>query len=183
MRTLLKPPADVEPRTLFELLSERRPTWPIEARFTDAQEVKLYARALTPCEWAHARRDLKAALLYGLCTDAGQVFETVSDVGELRSQEAKRLLDAVIAGHAVCAPTYGRIDIAAWEVQLQRGAEQSGSIAKQWDDCVDVLVGQGRVAYIDRPERFWGVPVAEVLDGHKMVQAVCRKLLDARRPK
>lgn len=154
--------------------------WPIDERFTDAPDVQLYARAMTPREWAHVRRNNAAGLLYALATDDGPVWNTLDEACSIRADEAKRIAKSVELGLAVCAPTYGRVDLGAWENVLREGAKRSGAIARAWGDACDTITGLTRVVLEPRPERYHGVPLAEVLDGHRMVQAVCRQLLDSR---
>jgi hypothetical protein len=188
----VKPPPDVSPDRLWRGLLgtfrldgtlDPRPSRVLAYRLPMADKVPLTVRAVpslmlaeawdaAACpeapkvEQRRALRSVVAAVLWaqgepfpgGLLGDLpGPVFEAL----------AETTVDTL---NAIC-PTFSRIDGDAWQRALKEGAAHPSNRrrAANLALCADPLVGQ-KLFWIPRPERYWGIPVGDLLDGHILAQ-------------
>lgn len=189
--SLALPPQHIPPGRLFRLLLSRpRPSWPIQYRIRGAESVQLTVRALRSIEEAEAAdaagdlpaearisaaaRHLVTRCLY---TDGAPVFASAEEAGLLTDGEFLALWQHIDPALAVCSPSYQRSDLMAWDKRLQLGAWDSLPEAMILASCVDMSVGLGGVCTVERPDRYFGVPVADITDGQRMAYRAAREVV------
>ena len=193
------PPGDDElaAERLFRLLlGVPRAELAIEYRIPAAPELALKVRALRGVEESAAVDDAAHlltksardnAIVAGLVarslwTKRGKAFANPGQVGELMPHEMDELGAHVLAALCIVSPTYGAIDQRAWELRLELGARhisnahQVGMLA----DCVDVSLGHGIRYTTPRPDRYFGIPICELTDGHFIAFSAARTVAEAR---
>lgn len=171
-----KPPQDVEPGKLFRLLLRRpRPLLRMTYRLDVAEDVALYARALTPSERAIVRdadETERSTLFLSLAVCDGQgapIFATPEQAWGLQEQEADELSAAVMTAHRVIAPTYDWSDVAAWNKALAAGAGEAGSYALMHQIAASFTPTTAlKRLFQPRADRFFGLPLADITDGQRM---------------
>ena len=164
----VKPPATVEPADLFLSLIEWRPTREIPYRLPELPGVVLGVRAIDSATYERSLRAGASAMLAAILTADGEpAFACAADAAYLDAEAQQTLLaHAFDALDAVC-PLYRRIDVAAWELALKRGAQALPWVTRGFVSCVDILPTMGREPLKrEHPERYWGKPPCELLDGH-----------------
>jgi hypothetical protein len=177
--SLGKPPAEPAAR-LFRSLLALRPTRSITYRLRALPEVPLHVRALGnreameavdigmghPIEeLRHGRVELEL-LARCLMLPDGPAFACVEDVEDLDGPEIDTLIAHALPALEAIGPSYARSDTEAWRKVLEEGAAHGANLhdAIVLANCVD----HGFDANAYRPERYWGVPPCELLDGHWM---------------
>jgi hypothetical protein len=126
---------------------------------------------------------LTAACLW---TTAGKAFRSASEIaGCLDDRTVLDLTMATMAALDVCSPSYTRSDWKAWELALVNGASDRSNIthAMHMTMCADVTIGFGGSCTIGRPDRYFGLPVAELTDGHLMAFEAARTAAEKLRSK
>lgn len=178
------------PARLVRLLLQRpRPTWPIAYRFAASPSVPLFVRALRGIE-LEAALDLGAAAWNGedrqalispglvaasLVTSSGLAFEAAEALADLDGDEFERLSDAVVAGLSVVSPTYQRSG-PKWLDAIKAGLEADVSNIRE-----ATLIGACIDESGERPDRYFGLPLADLTDGQLMVYRASCSLLAALR--
>lgn len=190
---MIPPPKDIEPARLFRILLQRpRATAPLVQRVRGAEAIPLRVRALSSVEEAaiadaadgldEMRGSRVAAELVcrTLLTPDGPAFASVEDVGGLDPEEAIVLAVAVRAALNIISPTYALHDSAAWDRVLQRGAKAPGNWAEALSlgGCVDYAFGMGMGRSVERPDRYFGIPLADMTDGQWMVYRAARAVAE-----
>lgn len=177
-RDLADPP-DLAPEILWRSLLAFRPSAPISPRLRGAEHIPLSVCAVTSMAEARARdaghlaaidedrrADLAAreVLALVLHTPTGRAFPSSAALARLEEHEV-----ADLAGHAFRAladicPTYYRSNAKRWGEVLVAGARHPSNLAEASSlaACLDPTMG----GPIPRPDRYWGRPFAELLDGH-----------------
>lgn len=193
---MIEPPGDVAPERLFRLLLPLRPMQPLAYRIRCAPAVPLLVRALSGAEEAEALdlaadgpEEMRASraeleiLARVLWTPSGPAFDDVSMLGRLPESEVATLAREAFAALNRIAPRYGRADLGAWKLALEKGARHPSNfsmvlaMAECWDP---VPLTKARLPH---PERYWGVPVRELLDGHWMIFRAAHAALETLRPR
>ncbi len=160
----------------------------------------LHARALTAleeracldaCEGVEPRavwldRLSLHLLVASLWTPAGPAFPGgAEEAGALEEDEGERLVGEALGALAVVSPSYTRSDSDAWAAALLKGAADPSNmrIAFTLAGAVDVALGYGggRITTA-RPDRYFGLPFAELTDGHLMAYAAARVFVDSLTP-
>ena len=183
--TGLKPPPDIPPARLFRsLLRLPRPVERIGFRFEALPDKVLWAQAITSLEVAEARDSADALLAMtasALVDGAGKRVATVADLGLLTQAEAKGLQAAVVGALARISPSYTISDSEAWGAQLKLGAAEPANLrtASVMGGCFEQA---GKRIYA-APEKFYGVPRGQLLDGHWMAFLAAQEAYEQRRPK
>lgn len=120
-----------------------------------------------------------------LFTDDGPAFATAADVGALMDFEATALARDVRAVLDVISPTYARCDVGAWAAALKQGAHATANWAETLalGGCVDISYGFGTGRLIERPDRYFGVPLADMTDGQWMVYRAAVDIVEGLRGK
>lgn len=194
---LLGPPAHVEPARLFRLLIQRpRPRLPLTWRASAAPHVALYVVALRGVEQEEAhdaskarggppdvqQRALWAELaVRSLRTDDGPALGSAAQLDGLPGHEGAALLGALATALATISPTYGWSDWPAWDRALRKGAEHRSNYgeALTMGACADFGAMGGSSP---RPDRYYGLPVADITDGQLMAYRAARAVfLDAQK--
>lgn len=192
---MIHPPEDVAPERLFRLLLPLRPALPIAYRIRCAPDIPLLVRALSPAEEGEAldvaadgpaelralRQELEV-LARCLHTPSGPAFDGPEMLGRLPESEVAQLAREAFAVLNRIAPVYGRVSLDPWKLALERGARHPSNfsttlaMAECWD-----LVPLTK-ARLPRPDRYWGVPVRDLLDGHWMAFRAASAALESLRP-
>jgi hypothetical protein len=185
------PPPGVSPARLFRLLLRRpRPEIPIAYRIRGAEDVPLRVRALSSADeaavaeaaegWGDAgpSRAADEFVFRALLTQDGPAFASPDEVGALDSTDALSLAKEVRAALDVISPNYARSDVEAWGRALKQGARAGGN----WADaialggCVDYAFGYGVGRLVERPDRYFGCPLADLTDGQWMAYRAAREV-------
>jgi hypothetical protein len=161
----------------------------LDYRIRCAPEIPLIVRAIpsqeetaaidaamdAPEEIRGSRAQLEIVARY-LWTPDGRAFDDAAEVGRLDDDEVDALADAVAAALGCISPTYARSDVDAWARALEAGARGLGNIAAAaaLSSCVDVTPG-GRIS---RPDRYWGCPTGQLLDGHWMLTRAAQRAME-----
>ncbi len=192
---MLLPPTDVPPDRLFRtLLAVPRATEAIAFRLDAAPSVAFCVSAVTSLEIADAVAwsecdvpELKALRLPQALAAAavklsnGQhAFDSPEDVGALEDAELRLLTKAVVKALSRISPTISRSDRDAWVKVLVEGASAPGNIltAMSLGNCVDVASGFSSSVTTPRPDRFFGVPLRQLTDGHWFAWMAARKIVE-----
>jgi hypothetical protein len=114
-----------------------------------------------------------------LHTPRGRAFPSAGDLAELEEHEIRELASQTRAVLADIAPTTARSNVASWRAELERGAEHPSNIheASVLATCVDVTPG----GILPRPDRYWGLPLCELLDGHWLAWQAARTAMKDRK--
>ena len=173
------PPAEVisRPRLFRLLLSVPRPTLPIPFRF-DGIDARLSVRGLLGSELAAAidecadvtpaavqRSTVTAGIISRALLADGRPFLTASDVADLPDSEAKRLRAAVMPALDIVSPMWARCDLPAWTAAICEGAHHGSNV------LASAIVGA-----TDKPERYFGLLLNEMTDGHWIAYRAVRLL-------
>jgi hypothetical protein len=120
-----------------------------------------------------------------LLTDDGPAFATAADVGVLMDFEAMALARDVRAVLDVISPTYARCDVGEWAAALKQGANAGLNWAETLalGGCVDVAYGFSSGRLIERPDRYFGVPLADMTDGQWMAYRAALDIVEGLRKK
>ena len=103
-------------------------------------------------------------------------FASPDEVGSLDDHEIRELAGAVDWALSRIGPTYARSDTAAWKDVLRRGARNNLAEAYSLGGCVDISMGPTSRYTIARPDRYFGVPLVELTDGHWMAYRAAREV-------
>ncbi len=181
------------PERLFRLLLRHpRPVLPIAFRLPFAPHVALSVRGITALEDAEvvdvdptmpeevrrsevARRLIAVALL----ADGALAFGGADDVGGLTDAEVAVLTHHVAtAAHAI-SPVC-RVAGPEWMSALERGAahpSNASACGAIWSS-VEVVATPRTVITRPRPDRYFGMPLADMTDGQRMAYAAAKSLFD-----
>lgn len=189
MRSDLGDPPSLPPERLWRSLLPLRPLHPLPCRLRGAEHVPLFVRPVPALAEALARdaaelldveqlrhravaQEILALVLH---TRRGPAVTNPADLEELDEPEVRRLVREVTWALADCAPTYGRSNVAAWRTALRAGAAHPSNLAEAnvLASCID----EGFATIVPRPDRYWGVPLRELLDGHWMAYRAARDAL------
>lgn len=189
---MIAPPVNVAPARLFRLLLRRpRPEISIAYRIRGVEHIPLRVRALSGVEeaivgdagdgWGDAAGSVVAGQLVAmaLLTPGGPAFASAEDVGALDMSEAMRLAVAVRAALDIISPSYSRHDVAAWDAALKTGAKDARNMAAAvaLGGCVDYALGFSTGRVTERPDRYFGMPLAEMTDGQWMAYRAARAVV------
>lgn len=191
-------PAGVAPARLYRMLLQRpRATAPIVYRIRGAEDIPLRVRALSSLDEAAildaaegedglgGSRAASELLARALLTSEGSAFASASDVDALEPSEVVSLSRAVRAALDVISPTYARHDHVAWARALKKGATAPGNWAATLalGGCMDHAFGFGSGRCVERPDRYFGVPLADLTDGQWMVYRAAVEAFEESRKK
>lgn len=187
-RSPWRPPEDTPPARLFRLLIRRpRPWQPIAYRYPGALHVALHVRALTPPELAEALdvdagdtpdavvsdTALSRVIVAGLWEDRGPVFTSTEQADRMPHREWSRLMDAALRGLGAVMPTRALCSVddwKAWRATLLKGALHPSNLGEvfRMRDCVDIAIGWSGHSKRPRPDRYYGLPVADITEGQQL---------------
>jgi hypothetical protein len=186
------PPPKCDKRFLFRGLIRRpRPQRALSFRVRGAEHIKLYARALKGLEYVEAFEagddvepehlsisTITAELLsMTVYTASCRAFASGDMVMRLSDNEMSQLgREALDALHFI-SPTYQRSNLAAWEIALKEGAAHQSNFQEaiaMYKSC-DRVGMDGTIH--ERPDRYYGLPMCELTDGHLMVFSAAVKFI------
>lgn len=189
----------VDASGLFRSLLRPLPSKPIAFRFKGLERTPLTVVAITAAsaleandvaslysEWQRASVQSAEVVARALRAGDGRVFPTHEDVNALPESELLALSADVRAALAEICPLYHLLDGASWQAlhtRLCEGAKhvENFTAREALGRCYDVDGSSGRI--VDRPDRYWGVPLADLLDGHWMVFRAARAVFEERQKK
>ncbi len=174
------PPRDVAPEMLWRSLLPLQPEQALRYRFDVAPGLRLLVRALPGLFFAQASDEAAAVArddssplrrVIAECLHSrsgGRVFASEDEVAELYQPELAALATAVLEALDIICPRSGRSDRKAWEDRLLEGARHPSNtmLVSALSGCADPLITPKGVHWMPHPERYWGVPVCQLLDGH-----------------
>lgn len=185
------PPKSLAPERLFRLLLSARPSLPIPFRFAGLEQHTLTVGALpaqsfadsedatshlsgerrTSWFWAHVIS--KCVLVDGQC-----VFDDAADVLGLPETELTALRRDVESTLSIVGPTYTYSRWPTWHAALVKGADHRSNAGAHL--ALSAAYEAGGYRLISRPDRYFGMPLRHLLDGHWMVYLASRALYESR---
>lgn len=189
------PPENITPARLFRIfLRAPRATLPVELPPLFGPSCgALFVSALTPSEendaWESAAsvvKPLRAETYHAelvarslLLPDGSRAFRNRDELLSFDESDYYSIVGPCLEALRICAPAYRRSDSEAWIHYLARGALEYPNIhracALAW--CAD----WSSRATVPRPDRFFGVPMADVTDGQWMAwRAAKRVVIDSK---
>lgn len=199
MRLLTDPP-ELPPEVVWRSLLPLRPQRRISYRIRGAEQIPLHVTAIPAAVEAVAwdygavayppddlgtsselreRAGSMAILSEVLWTPKGRAFPTVSHMGDLDDDELRDLCDEVFIVLSDICPNMRRSDGRAWAEFLRAGAAHPSNRGEASVLACSIDLGYGG-AQLPRPDRYWGVPLNELLDGHWMIYQAARDVLKDR---
>jgi hypothetical protein len=185
-------PPDAPPELVWRSLLPLRPERPIPTRLRGVEGVPLRVRAVTGMAellardaaqgaLEHARAGVAAREVLALVLHApsGRAFPTAAAVGRLEQHELGALARETYAALGEICPTYARSNVKRWLEVLTEGARHPSNLdeASVLASCVDVTPA----AVVPRPDRYWGGPLSQLLDGHWLAYRAARDALKDRK--
>jgi hypothetical protein len=188
---MIAPPKEIPAARLFRLLLARPyAVAPLTYRIRGAEAIPLRVRALRSAdELAISDASVGAPAIAGSCAASelvlrallapgGPAFASVETVDAMGTDEVMRLASAVRAALNVISPTYVLADSALWMARLKEGARANWSEALSLGGCSDVAYGFGVGRATERPDRYFGIPLADMTDGQWMVYRAARAVFE-----
>ena len=175
-------PPDLAPEVLWRSLLPFRPRRALSFRIRGADHIPLYVCAIPAMQEALARdagtfvardneslrtsiaaREVLAMILHD---PSGRAFPSVAGMMRMDEHELGALAGEAFQVFGAICPSYARSNIAAWKQVLEEGARHPENLAEAaaLASCIDATMG----GPIPRPDRYWGCPVNQLLDGHWM---------------
>lgn len=184
-------PERVSEASLVRLLLPRSPSLQIAFRFAGIDHPPLRVRAIHG-RAAHQVHDeaqrlpeerradhARAAIVALSLTDhlGAQVFR-IEDVEQLPIHDFAALSDACWAALSTVGPMLRYVDLNAWNDALCRGLRDPSNqmTAYALGQACDATFSR----IVDRPDRFWGLPTGELLDGHWLLHRAARLIWEER---
>ena len=181
------PPADVTPERLFRRLLRRpRPWAPVPYQFPGTT-IPLHVRALTPYEAACAMdvdvpeapqaaladQALAGLVVASLYEPGGPAFASADQAGRMPQREWARLMTASLTALYGVMPSRQfckDADWQEWTKALTKGAQHPSNLTEtiRLAACHDISVGFAGVARKRRPDRYFGLPDADLTEGQQM---------------
>jgi hypothetical protein len=138
-----------------------------------------------PLEELRISRALRELLARCVWTRGGLAFASAEALGNLPAARLQALASEALDALARISPTYARSKWEAWHRRLELGAQHPSNFhdAAAVASCVDMIPAGwgGGGGFTARPDRYWGLPVGELLDGHWMVWSAARAVIGKRR--
>jgi len=189
-----RPPPDVRPERLFRLLLGRpRPTLPIAFRFPWAPEVAFSVRGLTALEDAMAgdvpaegpdelwhSEVVRRLLAFWVLADGAPAFQDADAVGALEELEIAALWRATRPATAIISPQYRTANTDAWQDALDAGARHPSNraLAGLIHYSSELAIGFGATTRVSAPDRYFGLPYADLTDGQIIAYQAAKKIFD-----
>jgi len=183
-----QPPEDIPPEKLFRLITRRPyPVAPIGVRIRGAESIALSVRAITWSEEVEVRdfcseKENSLALAYiskCLMADGEQAFSSYEEASMLNESEISRLEPDVVNALSRICPSFFRSDCEAWLSALYAGAKDFSNIHAVLlaSSCLE----DGMSGSATRPDRFYGMPLLELTEGHVLAfRSACKVIWEAR---
>lgn len=193
---MIAPPKEIPAGRLFRMLLARPyAVASITYRIRDAEGVPLRVRALrTVDEYAiadasagapetRAARCASELIVRSLLAPGGPAFASIEEVDAMDSGEVLDLAKAIREALNVIGPTYAIVDIGRWEARLKEGARANWSEMLALGGCADFAFGYGVGRAVERPDRYFGIPLADMTDGQWMVYRAARAVFEEAKKK
>lgn len=186
---MIAPPKDITPERLWRTLIQRqRASWPLRFRVRGAESLSLSVVALRGLEAAEAldvlgedpsrvASDKMGGLIAACVAVHGKpAFRSSADVGMLDETEVRTLGVEVYETLARISPVMHVIDLPAWQRALKDGAMHVGNMltSVRVAACVDIVGGFQKVVRVARPDRWFGMPIADLTDGQLLAYDAAR---------
>lgn len=170
---------------------------PISHRLRGVEGVQLSVRALSSLELGVLTDEAQdvndsertsavscGVIAHAIMANGQKVFADGSEVASVLSEpECDELAAHVFKALEVISPTYARSDSDAWHEVLKKGARANFSTAIALGGSVDFAIGAATGRVVDRPDRYFGLPLAELVDAHWMVYRAARDFVNDLRGK
>lgn len=177
MFVAFKPSKDADPVELFAtLLTVPRPS----ATFT-WRGWTLQARALSSLELSPIARDTntrqQSLLIATLRMDGEPVFQSLDEFSSFYGNDLDTLHDLASAALDRVSPTYAFSQVSAWHeflVEGLRNRREAWCTVHALGNSIDVTP-LGTV--VERPDRFFGVPLNQLVDAHWIAFRAARSLV------
>ena len=110
-----------------------------------------------------------------------RIFSSPDGLDDLDDTEARVLVGEVWRALGRIGPVLGHVDVAAWHTALCEGARapRNGTAVFALGQCYDASYSRP----VDRPDRYWGVPLCQLTGGHWLAYKAARALYEERQPK
>jgi hypothetical protein len=186
------PPEHIPAAALFRLMLETPgPTLQLQLRLPGLGP--LHVRAISSSRIAQAidygrtlPRGLEdsgasaAVIAASLYHEGGRVFACGDEVLDLPDTTFNAIASAVVSAMDSICPTYGRCDPNAWHRKLCEGAKDASNAVptRALGGCYDVIVAGKASRVLEHPDRFFGMPLRDMLDGHWMAYGAARAVIE-----
>jgi hypothetical protein len=195
----VSPPTDIAPDRLWRsLLGTPRSDGTLDPRPSKRLAYRLpFAPTLAMTVWAvpslvlasawdlaecpevpavEGRRAMRTIIATTVWAGTAPIFPSQEVVGRLPAEVWEGLSEAALTVLGAICPTYRTSDVRAWHERLKEGAADETNIARAraLAECMDLHLAAKGPIWIPRPERYWGIPVGHLLDGHRMAFAAAR---------
>jgi hypothetical protein len=119
-----------------------------------------------------ADRAIAAVVTAALWTPQGPAFADPSQAAGMPQREWARLMDAALRALYGVMPARAFCNAAQWkewETALGKGAMHPANLTEmvRIHSCCDIAVGVAGHATIRRPDRYFGIPVADLTEGQQ----------------
>lgn len=166
---------------------------PLAFRFPFAPALALSVRGLTALEdaevvdvdAAHGEEIRRSEVTRGLMVaclvaDDRPAFGSPEEVDALTEDETDALLAAVAPAFNTVSPLRRRIDLDAWQEVLKRGAQHPLNIsaAATVAAATRTVIGFSGVVRESAPERYFGLPLADLTDGQILAYSAAKAVFD-----
>lgn len=188
------PPPHIPPPRLFRLLlATPRPILPLPFAFTGLPGRLLSVRALLSSEvrtaideasdlppHSQASAIALAITTRALLADGEPLFASPDELADLPIDEADRLCVATMTALETISPIIGQCDRVAWHISLCEGAKDpSNRVASEaLGDAYDIAMTVKHARMLDKPELYFGLPRAQLTDGHWLCYHAARAVLE-----
>jgi hypothetical protein len=167
---------------------------PLAFRFPFAPALALSVRGLTALEdaevvdvdAAHGGEEIRRSevtrglMVVCLLANGRPAFGSPEEVDELTEDETDALLAAVAPAFNTVSPLRRRIDLDAWQEVLRRGAQHPLNIsaAATVAAATRTVIGFSGVVRESAPERYFGLPLADLTDGQILAYSAAKAVFD-----
>jgi hypothetical protein len=178
----VRPPKDIKPAVLFRMLIRRpRPKIRIDHRIYLLGRFELWAHALTSEELNRAMDEggIHEVAARSIFCNEELAFNSGEEIRLLETTECGLLMDAFAKAFGVICPSLVNQDSNLWRVAMSKGvqAPSNFSIVVAMSECCDMATGVSLIRN-PRPERYYGLPMAELTDGQRMAFSAANKLVN-----
>ena len=181
--SLVGPPLGVPAPKLFRQLLQSRPVRQLPFRFVGVDHDPLQVRGLSLLEAQEARDeadDETAAIVAHCVLDAhgARVFRSADEVLDLPEGESVALKSAALGVLDAFCPLPGRSDLVAWRETVAKGARDPSNvtIVGLLGAAYEIAGGISKPRFIDRPERYFGVPLRDLSYAQLLAFRVARSI-------
>ena len=114
-----------------------------------------------------------------MLADGSRAFNSAEEVGQLSESEVAVLGAEVLVALSRISPSHVRSDIDKWRETLKRGALHGSNMVEviAMAGCVDYTMA----ATVGRIDRYFGVPVSRLTEGHRLAFLVAREIIEEAR--